>query len=265
VDSCATSALSIRLYLDYVGIAVDHATDHGELYRLLEDRITEGEEGYGGIVVNLQMGMAAAAELLSSEDVVCCIKPQHRVLCGSLAERELALNTETLKNCLYLPKPLRLRDVQLIAEVLFKQGERPRVEKAITSPHPSTGRTVLVVEDNKINQQVAQGRIEGLGYRVILASNGQQALDRIKENTVDIVFMDCQMPVMDGFEAARRIRKMEKQGRRKLPIIAMTAHALAGDRDACLQAGMDDYIAKPFRTESLEEILKKWLDSLESR
>jgi len=117
--------------------------------------------------------------------------------------------------------------------------------------------TVLLVEDNKVNQQVAQAILENLGCTVTIAENGQEGIDKILEQVFDIVFMDCQMPVMDGYTATRVIRN--ELNLAKLPVIAMTANAMTGDRQQCLDAGMDDYISKPIDADRLIEVLHKWL------
>lgn len=132
---------------------------------------------------------------------------------------------------------------------------------------PESSPLALVVEDNPINQEVSAGILENLGCRVTLAGNGEQAVAALEQQAYDIVFMDCQMPVMDGYDAARRIRAMDKKARNggPLPVIALTAHALAGDREKCINAGMDDHLAKPFGKCQMVEILKKWLPESHSR
>jgi hypothetical protein len=104
---------------------------------------------------------------------------------------------------------------------------------------------VLLVEDHPVNQQFAVSLLEKWGHRVTLAANGREALDELARNRFDLVFMDVQMPVMDGLEATHQFRRTERG--RRTTIIAMTANAMQGDRDICLAAGMDDYIAKPIR------------------
>jgi CheY-like chemotaxis protein/HPt (histidine-containing phosphotransfer) domain-containing protein/anti-sigma regulatory factor (Ser/Thr protein kinase) len=120
---------------------------------------------------------------------------------------------------------------------------------------------VLIAEDNLVNQEVARGFLEKLGYRVTLVSNGKEALDISARQPFDLIFMDCQMPVMDGYEAVKAIRAREASASQgaHIPIIAMTAHALEGDRERCLAAGMDDYIGKPFSVEQLKSILHQWI------
>jgi CheY-like chemotaxis protein len=114
---------------------------------------------------------------------------------------------------------------------------------------------VLVVDDSQTNQFVAKKFLERLGCRVELATNGAEALDRVQREAFDVVFMDCQMPVMDGYEATRRIRQLERGPH--LPIVAMTAHAMTGDREKCLAAGMDDYVSKPLKSDLLLAALRR--------
>ncbi len=120
-------------------------------------------------------------------------------------------------------------------------------------------RRILVVEDNAINQTVVRRMLEQLGQQVHLAGNGIEALAALQQSAFDLVLMDCQMPEMDGFEATRRIRGAEASTR--LPIIALTANSMKGDRERCLQAGMDDYLAKPIRMTDLASLLQRWLET----
>jgi len=124
--------------------------------------------------------------------------------------------------------------------------------------HEAFRRSVLLVEDNPINQKVACLMLERIGHRVVVAANGKEAMAALQGNRFDVVLMDCQMPEMDGFEATRRIRAEEQAGRH-LPIIAMTANAMQSDREQCLSAGMDDYLSKPVRLSDLASMLERWL------
>ncbi len=122
-------------------------------------------------------------------------------------------------------------------------------------------RRILAVEDNVVNQDVTKAMLDIIGCRTEMAKNGSEAVEAVTERTFDLVLMDCQMPVMDGFEATAVIRRNEMRERSKirLPIIALTANALEGDRERCLAAGMDDYLAKPFTKSELRGMLRKWL------
>ncbi|MEJ2731250.1 MAG: response regulator [Deltaproteobacteria bacterium] len=120
------------------------------------------------------------------------------------------------------------------------------------------GANVLLVEDNDINQQVAKEILEGAGLKITLANDGQEAVNAVKENEFDVVLMDVQMPVMDGYTATREIRKDPRL--REVPIIAMTANAMAGDREKSLKAGMNDHVAKPIDPNDLFSTLAKWIE-----
>jgi len=126
---------------------------------------------------------------------------------------------------------------------------------------------VLLAEDNFVNQLVGQSMLESIGCSVELVNNGLEAVEALSRNSYDLVFMDCQMPEMDGYRATRFIREREDAQRSendrkisRVPIIALTAHTLTGDREKCLSAGMDDYIPKPFKKDQLIAVVKKWLD-----
>lgn len=123
-----------------------------------------------------------------------------------------------------------------------------------------TGASVLLVEDNIVNQAVAMGILNKLlGCKVTLAKNGVEAVEAERDATFDIILMDCHMPEMDGFEASRRIRLRELQTGKRTPIVALTANAMAQDRDDCLNAGMDDHLGKPFTRQQMADKLKQWL------
>jgi CheY-like chemotaxis protein len=138
--------------------------------------------------------------------------------------------------------------------------QEPRSPAGQTPPPEATGPLyILLAEDSPVNQMVAQGILQKMGHRVDVVDNGLKAIDALKTNDYDLVLMDCQMPEMDGYRATRALRDSASGVRNPgIPVIAMTAHAMAGDRDKCLEAGMDDYIAKPFKPDQLRLAIRRW-------
>lgn len=139
----------------------------------------------------------------------------------------------------------------------FRPGNVQATRHDGHTPASGNGQAVLLVEDNPVNQTVIEAMLRSLGYQVSLVGDGQQAVQSCREQEYAVILMDCRLPLMDGYEATRQIRQL--QGRPQLPIIALTANALQGDREACLAAGMNDYLAKPFKRADLQRILQRWL------
>lgn len=165
-------------------------------------------------------------------------------------------------DCILLAKPLSQSEVfnaliglrrEMPAEVLQAQIRQP-----VTGSFNNI--KILLVEDNHINVIVAKGLIQMFGPTVEVAENGQEALAMLTKQRFDLIFMDCQMPVMDGYECTRQIRDPNSSVlNHHIPIIALTANAMRGDKEACLEAGMDDYVSKPVEAETIEQMLRKWL------
>lgn len=168
------------------------------------------------------------------------------------------LDETGMLDCLVKPTPREtlLRSVESVfGRTCQKTSE---TNQSAAAGHDAIVRALLA-DDNEINRLVACESLERLGCDVTVAEDGQQALDALAAGEFAIVFMDCQMPVMDGYEATRRIRERETDGTR-IPIVALTANALAGDREDCLNAGMDDYLPKPFGLDQLTEKLEVWVN-----
>ncbi|UVL38842.1 response regulator [Pseudomonas sp. B21-040] len=145
---------------------------------------------------------------------------------------------------------------QALQRVLFAQTTTINGARTEALPHQRRGR-VLLVEDNPVNQLVAKGMLGKLGCEVIVAAHGAEALDQLEYSDFDLVLMDCNMPVMDGYEASRQIRHSGRWP--QLPIVALTANAMSEERERCRAAGMSDYLAKPFRREELAALLDLWI------
>lgn len=166
-----------------------------------------------------------------------------------------------------LGKPVRRAELLACVSALVGAAAAgaPQHTGGATAPEPppapptlATAR-VLLAEDNAMNQEIALEMLEDTGYHVTLAENGRQALSALASKAFDVVLMDCQMPELDGFEATRRLRQQEAEsGRRRIPVIALTANAMRGDRDRCLEAGMDDCVTKPYSRDKLLAALARW-------
>ena len=160
----------------------------------------------------------------------------------------------------YLAKPIRAGQLDsVLLGCIGRDAAEPRA--AVTLAMPTAERIaarLLLAEDNPVNRKVAVHTLRRVGYDVEVVGNGQEALDALARNEYDAVLMDCQMPVLDGFSATEELRRREAGGRRT-PVIALTASAMASDRDRCLAAGMDDYLTKPLRAADLAAVLLRWL------
>jgi signal transduction histidine kinase/CheY-like chemotaxis protein len=184
------------------------------------------------------------------------------VLCG-LGQRPVADQARQAGASVVLSRPLRRASLYDGLVAVLGLTARPAARSAQTGQVENMASTlrarVLVAEDNLVNQKVAVRTLELLGCQAEVAENGALALEALTQGEFDAVLMDCQMPVLDGFDATRQIRELELAGRPRTPIIAVTANAMGGDRERCLAAGMDDYLAKPVTMAALDEVLRKWL------
>jgi CheY-like chemotaxis protein len=159
------------------------------------------------------------------------------------------------------PKPVKRRMLFECLRAVLRGAQRaepdPGSVPARQPELPSAAGRILVAEDNPVNQRVARLQVERLGFAVDVVGSGEEALSALKRLNYVLVLMDCQMPGMDGYEATRALR-LREHGSRHTPVIAMTANAFAADRQACLDAGMDDYLSKPVDVKRLREKLARW-------
>ena len=214
-----------------IGIPADRLPD---LFQRFTQADTSTTRRYGGTGLGLAISRQLA-ELMGGS-----LEAESAVGTGSRFRVTLPLRRAT---------EAQLADTALPADPM-DVAAKPAAELA--------GRRALVAEDNAFNQKVAQYILEKLGLRVDLAANGAEAVQMASNFVYDVIFMDCQMPEMDGYEATATIRRLDGTPART-PIIAMTAHAMAGDRERCTAAGMDDYLSKPVQAELVRDILRRWL------
>jgi two-component system sensor histidine kinase/response regulator len=218
---------------------------------ILTDLLMPGMDGFGFIEEVRRRSEFASTTIL---------------ILTSAGHRGDGLRCQELSVAAYLLKPVRRSE--LLAAICRAVGSGQQIgERPLITRHSVLGATevtaslhVLLAEDNLTNQKLAGRLLEKRGHRVALAANGREALLLFEDRAFDLILMDVQMPEMDGLEAVAAIRRLEElqSGRGRTPVIALTAHAMKGDRDRCMAAGMDGYLAKPLRPAELDEILGKY-------
>ncbi|MDO9131279.1 MAG: response regulator [Anaerolineales bacterium] len=184
------------------------------------------------------------------------------IILTSMGERGDVKRLDALGCSAYLHKPVKqLLLYEALVAVLGSQPWKPGTGRLVTrhtlSEQKRQGLRILLAEDNLINQKLAVVLLQKAGFSVDTVENGLQAIEKVQKEPYNAVLMDVQMPEMDGFEATRRIRRWEG-GEKHIPIIAMTAYALKGDRERCLEAGMDDYVSKPLESQAFLAALDRW-------
>lgn len=223
---------------------------------------------YDAVLVNCQLADLDGetfVQKVAENELLRDVKIMTLVYMNSKSHDILSNNNDRVG--MHITKPVKLESLHnLLADLISGETEPVNTAASVTAATNSgpTAR-VLVVEDNEINQMVALGMLESLGYEVSTADNGKYALEDLEENTYDVILMDCQMPEMDGYEATAHIRAHSDPDTAATPIIALTANAMSGDAEKCLDAGMDDYLAKPFEPELFEEKLEKWIQESAKR
>ncbi|HAC46264.1 MAG TPA: hypothetical protein DCF65_09375 [Chloroflexi bacterium] len=260
IDDNRTNRVILERYLDSWGTRERSFESGGEALRALRDAAEE-DDPFEVAIVDLMMPGMDGADVASRIRADPKLKDMVVVLLTSAGRSERpvpGVDVELVKPV----RPSQLFDV-LQSLMASRTGHtKRRIHREGTGPPATRHRwaRILVAEDNAANLKVAVRMVERLGYRADVAGNGSEALHALDRVPYDAVLMDCQMPEMDGYEATREIRKAERNGRH-VPIIAMTASAMAGDRERCLAAGMDDYISKPVKLHIVAAVLERWLGS----
>jgi len=261
VDDNATNRAILRQQLTHWGLRVAGVEDGPKALLALRSAASGGKP-HELAVLDMKMpgmdGLALARVIRDDPSVADC----KIVLLTSFGQAGHAQEAVRAGVAGYLTKPVDESDLHdCLVEVILGEGagRRPLVTRhSLQEGRPAAVSRVLVAEDNEVNQKVAVRILEKLGCRVDVADNGAEAVAACERTSYAAVFMDGQMPVLDGFEATARIREQEK-GRARTPIIAMTASAMQGDRERCLAAGMDDYVSKPVSPEAMEAVLRRVL------
>jgi signal transduction histidine kinase/DNA-binding response OmpR family regulator/HPt (histidine-containing phosphotransfer) domain-containing protein len=263
VDDNATNREVLARSLQGSGMAVTCASDGPSALRLALDAAARGTPYQLGILDMMMPGMDGLqlARAIRGSPELPAMGLLLLTSVGGQGEPEEARRAGVDA---YLTKPIRQAQLlDCLVAMLGRNGARAHPEEPlhVGESFAAPGAHILVVDDNVVNRAVIVGMLESYECRTTEASNGQEAVKRVAETAFDLVFMDCQMPVLDGFEATGEIRRFEvKHGRRRVPIVALTASALKGERERCLAAGMDDYLSKPVRQNELGQAISRWVE-----
>jgi len=270
VDVNATNRTVITAMLNSWGCRFEAAGD-GETALMLLHKAVEQNDPFRVALLDQQMPGVGGRELGRRIKADPLLKSTLLIMLASLGQRGDAAALQQIGFDGYLAKPIRQSQLyDCIALVLDRAKQinevlATDVSKGIVTRHTVAESVrhdvrILLAEDNAINQKLAQSMLTKLGYRVDMVANGLEAVQALESTNYDLVLMDCQMPVMGGFEATALIRdKQSKVKNHDVTIIAVTANAMAKDREECTEAGMNDYLSKPLKKSDLSEILEKWL------
>ncbi|HKR13747.1 MAG TPA: response regulator [Pyrinomonadaceae bacterium] len=262
VDDNRTNRKILGHQLETCGMFYDEADSGKTALTLLRSSKQNGKP-YDLAVLDLMMPVMDGFELAGEIKKDPAIAKIPLVMLTSYGERATSAVAEANGIAAYLTKPVRQFSLfESLARVAGGLVSAPRAEIHVSeqpvAPAQLSDKIILIAEDNAVNQKVAIRQLRKLGYRADAVANGKEALEALTRIPYDLVLMDCQMPEMDGYEATVEIRKRQSDTRRT-PIIAMTAHALEGDRAKCIDAGMDDYISKPVNVDDLGRMLHLYL------
>jgi CheY-like chemotaxis protein len=260
VDDNLNNRKILKGFLDHLGIENDEAYDGKQAYdKILANTGTKNH--YDIILLDYHMPIMDGVEmarLMFTENKIVPLPDIIMLSSDDVSLQQFKIKDIGIKRCLI--KPIFRDDlIQILNEVAGNVDVSQPLKKIYTQKNEENLQRkyqVLLAEDNIINQKLANGLLDKLGCKIKTVNNGKEALEAAKNNVYDIIFMDVQMPEMDGFEATGLIREWEKETGKHTPIVAMTAHAMKGDREKCIDAGMDDYMTKPISLKILSETLK---------
>ncbi|MEP6895659.1 MAG: response regulator, partial [Chloroflexota bacterium] len=263
VDDNKTNQIVLTKSVEAMGCRAEAVSSGAKALETLRNAYRAGDP-YHLVLLDMQMpGMDGeqTARAIKSDPA---IKDVHILVLTSMGHRGDAARMELLGCSGYLLKPVKqqmLFDAALA--VLGRSGdESPAlITRHILSEQRKLNLRLLLAEDNTINQKLAVTVLQKAGYSVDTVDNGLEAVSKAKTNQYNAILMDVQMPIMDGFEATQQIRAWEQENGTHIPIIAMTAHAMQGDRERCLAAGMDDYVTKPLQPRVLFSALDRWIQN----
>jgi two-component system sensor histidine kinase/response regulator len=261
VDDNATNRTILTKTVEGFGCRVDTVATGSKAIELLRNAHRDGDP-YKVVLLDMQMPGMDGEQTARAIKGDPSIRDAHIVVLTSIGLRGDTAHMEALGCSGYLLKPVRqnLLYEALIAVIGRKEEEAPAIiTRHLLLEQKHFNHHILLAEDNHINQKLALILLNKAGYFVDAVENGHQVIEKVQESKYSAILMDVQMPEMDGLEATRRIREWELTHNQHIPIIAMTAHAMIGDRERCLEAGMDDYVSKPLEIRILLGVLDRWL------
>ena len=267
VDDNKTNRVILSKMLE--GFGCRHETSENGMEAIQALKTAASNDPFKLLLLDMQMpgmdGEQTIAEIKSSPE----ISNIAIIVLTSLGRRGDALHLRDIGCNAYLVKPVRqsllLDTINTVFSAHIEEETKPRtiVTRHTVAEKKRREIRILLAEDNPVNQKVVSVLLNKAGYTVDVVENGRLAVEAVDSNKYNLVFMDVQMPEMDGFKATKAIREREGEGNH-IPIIAMTAHAMKGDRKVCLNAGMDDYISKPIKPQELYEVIEKWVKTIVS-
>ncbi|MHB1948157.1 MAG: response regulator [Gammaproteobacteria bacterium] len=259
VDDNPVSCEIMKRQIKSWNLACDVCTNAGEALSMLL-KASEKKEAYTLVIIDYHMPGMNGIELIK---IIRRLDEINKTNVIILAPSGAGFGLEEMKKLqilMCLTKPLRhtnlYNGLMTAFQMIYSQGEHGSIVENQEKTNKDI--TILLAEDNATNQLVALKILKKLGYSADAVKNGREVLDAIKKKHYDLILMDCQMPELDGYSATEEIRKMEQTTDEHIFIIAMTAHALKGDRQKCQNSGMDDYIAKPIEISELASLLQRW-------
>jgi two-component system, sensor histidine kinase and response regulator len=250
----------VSTYVTSQGMICSTAADGEQALELMK-KAAEHHLGFDVAIIDLKMPGMDGFELGSAINADASLKQTKLILCTAFDERGQGEKAIAIGFAAYLTKPLKQsRLFEIIARITEEKTGDGKIPADISAikPRTPTSDIILIAEDNPLNQQVAILQLEQLGYKTEIVSTGKQVIEALNTADYMLILMDCQMPEMDGFEATHMIRTEEALSGKHTPIIGLTAQAMLGDREKCIEAGMDDYLSKPVTMEELQAMISKW-------
>lgn len=260
--------LNLRDFFEARGVRLAQSPDADDGLRMIENYL-HTDTPIDTVLVDTHSGNIDPVSFCTKALQIDGSLKQHIIIIANVVEMRTLQDIHAACHLKCLSKPIKTRDLLGVLSTISHESTKDPVNPAISGanspadlrPLPRKQR-ILLVEDNPVNQLLAVRLLERLGHIVTKAEDGQIALERLQNGSFDLILMDVQMPVMDGIEATRQIRAQETQTGNHIPIIAVTAHAVIGDREACLKAGMDAYLTKPFSEDQIMNTINQFASNL---